>query len=103
MRILICAQQAPLPPVNGFRLQVAAPLDAAYVNTEARLLRASGARAMVLRGQLARVRRFEAAEYAHFRSVVVVSEADRLALMALDPRLEPVVIPNGVDTAAFAP
>ena len=192
MRILICAQQAPLPPTNGFRLQVGAllaelrrqhevrvvaltfpeqsfddaeadgmrlvpatqgralglrefgarlrgavrqeldrfrpdvvhvagsplatlgpelveraallaPLDAAHLNVDAQVLCAGGTRRWLLRREAQLVRRFEATEYRWFRRVVVVSRADGAALTGLDPSLRPVVIPNGVDAAAFAP
>jgi glycosyltransferase involved in cell wall biosynthesis len=82
---------------------VLAPLDAAHLNVEARALRATGMRRRFLDAEVACVQRFEADEYGHFRSVVVVSTADAAALTAVAPSLRPVVIPNGVDMAAFAP
>lgn len=80
-----------------------APLDAAHLNADARVLCSPGAWRWLLRQEARRVRRFEAEEYRHFRRVVVVSREDSAALTALDPSVRPVVIPNGVDPAAFAP
>jgi glycosyltransferase involved in cell wall biosynthesis len=45
----------------------------------------------------------EATDYKRFSRVVVVSEADRAALLEVNPSLEIVVIPNGVDIEFFAP
>jgi glycosyltransferase involved in cell wall biosynthesis len=78
-------------------------LDAMHLNTEARALAASGLRRQLLRVEAGRVRRFEAAEYRRFARVTVVSDADRSALLELDPSLEIDVIPNGVDVDFFAP
>jgi polysaccharide biosynthesis protein PslH len=78
-------------------------LDAMHLNVEARARVASGLRRRLLRAEVERVRRFEATEYGRFSHVVVVSEADRTALLGLDPSLEITVIPNGVDVERFAP
>jgi glycosyltransferase involved in cell wall biosynthesis len=80
-----------------------APLDAAHLNADARVVCAHSARQWLLRKEASRVRRFEATEYRRFRRVVVVSREDGAALTALDSSLRPVVIPNGVDPVAFAP
>ena len=80
-----------------------APLDAAFINADARVLCAVGTRRWLLRREAKRVRRFEATEYRRFRRVVVVSREDAAALRGLDPTLRPVVIPNGVDLTAFSP
>lgn len=90
------------PALAGYA-SVLAALDAWHVNVEAEADRAHGLRGRLLRSEAARVRRFEAQEYGRFGRVVVVSEADRDALRAVDPALDPVVIPNGVDAATFAP
>lgn len=87
----------------GHRATLLAPLDAAHLNAEARVLCAAGIRRGLLRHEAMRVRRFETAEYGHFRRVVVVSREDAAALTALNPSLRPVVIANGVDPVAFAP
>jgi polysaccharide biosynthesis protein PslH len=49
-----------------------------------------------------RVRRFEARELPKFARVVMVTEQDAAAVQQLAPGLRPVVIPNGVDSVAFA-
>jgi glycosyltransferase involved in cell wall biosynthesis len=85
------------------RVALLAPLDAAHLNAEARAFRSSGMRGWLDRRDTRRIRRFEAREYRYFRRVVLVSEADRAALGVLDPSIRATVIPNGVDTAAFAP
>ncbi len=74
-----------------------------HLNTEARALIASGLRWRLLRMEVGRVRRFESTEYRRFARVTVVSEADRAALLEIDPSLEIDVIPNGVDVDFFAP
>jgi glycosyltransferase involved in cell wall biosynthesis len=53
--------------------------------------------------EVGRVRRFESTEYRRFARVTVVSEADRAALLEVDPSLEIDVIPNGVDVEFFSP
>jgi glycosyltransferase involved in cell wall biosynthesis len=78
-------------------------LDAMHLNVEARALVASGVRRRLLRAEVGRVRKFEAAEYRRFGHVVVVSEADRTALLEIDPSLAITVIPNGVDVQFFRP
>ncbi|HVD09152.1 MAG TPA: glycosyltransferase, partial [Gaiellaceae bacterium] len=85
------------------RPSVLAALDAWHLNVEARALLAGGVRRRLLLGEAARVRRFEAAEYPRFPRIVVVSDADREALLAVDHRLPISVIPNGVDVEAYAP
>jgi glycosyltransferase involved in cell wall biosynthesis len=85
------------------RRSVLGALDAWHLNVEARALVAAGARRRLLRGEAARVRKFEATEYRRFGRVVVVSEADRDALREVDPMLAVSVIPNGVDAGHFAP
>ena len=85
------------------RPSVLAPLDAWHLGLEAVSGGASGLRRHLLPGELRRVRRFEATQYRRFRRVVVVSEADRRALEALDPRMRVAVVPNGVDLEHFIP
>jgi polysaccharide biosynthesis protein PslH len=85
------------------RRSVLGALDAWHLNVESRALVAAGARRRLLRGEAARVRKFEASEYRRFGRVVVVSEADRDALREVDPMLAVSVIPNGVDAGHFAP
>jgi glycosyltransferase involved in cell wall biosynthesis len=88
--------------LNG-RPSVLAALDAWHVNVEADAEGSRGVRQALLLAEAARVRRFEAREYRRFGRVVVVSEADREALLELDPRLAVEVISNGVDPTAFSP
>lgn len=85
------------------RPAVLGALDAMHLNTEARARAASGLRKRLLRLEVGRVRRFEATEYRRFAGVTVVSEADRAALLEIDPSLRIDVIPNGVDVEFFAP
>jgi polysaccharide biosynthesis protein PslH len=85
------------------RPAVLGALDAMHLNTQARALAAGGLRKRLLRLEVDRVRRFEATEYRRFARVTVVSEADRAALLEIDPSLRIDVIPNGVDVEFFAP
>jgi glycosyltransferase involved in cell wall biosynthesis len=85
------------------RPSVLAALDAMHVNVEARALLATGLRRQLLRTEVGRVRRFEAGEYGRFGRVVVVSDADRAALLEVNPSLEITVIPNGVDVHFYTP
>ena len=94
---------AGLGRILGGRPAVLGALDAMHLNFEARALVAKGFRKRLLRSEVGRVRRFEATEYKRFAHVTVVSEADRAALLEVDPSLEITVIPNGVDVAFFEP
>jgi glycosyltransferase involved in cell wall biosynthesis len=85
------------------RPAVLGALDAMHLNFEARAIVATGLRKRLLRAEVGRVRKFEASEYKRFSHVVVVSEADRAALLDVDPSLNITVIPNGVDVEFFAP
>jgi len=53
--------------------------------------------------QWRRLRRFERAVCRRCDGLVAVSQADAEALAALDPRLRPLVVPNGVDLEAYRP
>ncbi len=53
--------------------------------------------------QISKMRRFEAAYYAHATRVVMVTERERQALRAFAPHVDARVIPNGVDAEFFAP
>jgi glycosyltransferase involved in cell wall biosynthesis len=64
---------------------------------------ARGLRRWLLGHDVHRVRRYEGSQYRRFERVVLVSEEDRRALVSIDPRLDPVVIPNGVDADWYAP
>jgi glycosyltransferase involved in cell wall biosynthesis len=85
------------------RPAVLGALDAMHLNFEARAIVATGLRKRLLRAEVGRVRKFEASEYKRFSHVVVVSEADRAALLDVDRSLGITVIPNGVDVEFFAP
>lgn len=84
------------------RASVLAALDAWHLNVEAEAVAAAGVRRRLLHELARRVRRFEAAEFGRFGSVVVVSDRDREELLALDGSMKVAVIPNGVDLEAFA-
>jgi glycosyltransferase involved in cell wall biosynthesis len=94
---------AGLAPSLAGHPAVLGALDAMHLNVEARALVAKGLRRRLLRVEAGRVRRFEATEYRHFDRVVVVSDADRAALLEADPSLDIRVIPNGVDVDVFSP
>lgn len=49
------------------------------------------------------MRRYERGRYQEFGVCLVVSEAERRRVLALDPSIPAVVTPNGVDTEYFAP
>jgi glycosyltransferase involved in cell wall biosynthesis len=53
--------------------------------------------------QWRRLTAYECLACRHMDRVVVCSEADRFALQAIMPGLEPAVIPNGVDSAYYHP
>lgn len=53
--------------------------------------------------QWQRLRRFEAALCHEADAVLAVSDQDAAAIVALDQRLSPLVIPNGVDTRQYRP
>jgi glycosyltransferase involved in cell wall biosynthesis len=85
------------------RPAVLGALDAMHLNVEARAVVATGLRKRLLGAEVGRVRKFEASEYGRFSHVVVVTEADRAALLEVDSSLDITVIPNGVDVAFFTP
>jgi glycosyltransferase involved in cell wall biosynthesis len=53
--------------------------------------------------QAGRLARFEASACAQADQVIAVSPADRQALLAIAPQARVAVVPNGVDTAEYAP
>jgi len=59
--------------------------------------------ALYSRLQTAKLRRFEARLLAAADATVAVSAADAAALQPLAPRARLVVVPNGIDVAAYAP
>jgi glycosyltransferase involved in cell wall biosynthesis len=85
------------------RATVVAPLDAWHLNYAAEAEVATHARRLLLRSDVARMRRFEGTQYRRFGRVVVVSDDNAHALRKLDPALEVTVIPNGVDCERFSP
>jgi glycosyltransferase involved in cell wall biosynthesis len=89
--------------VLGEKPSVLAALDAWHLNVAAGISISSGLRRFFLRRQLGWVRRFEGSVFRRFARVVVVSEQDRGALLALDRSMRVVVIPNGVDVERFVP
>lgn len=80
---------------------VLSALDAWHRNVAARRPVEGPLRRWLLSGEERRVRRFEATEYPRYGRVVVVSDADRDELRRVAPDARVVVIPNGVDAAAF--
>jgi polysaccharide biosynthesis protein PslH len=88
--------------VDG-RPAVLAALDAWHLNVRARGELAGPLERVGLSWEAARVRGLERRCYSRFDRVTVVTEGDRDELRVVDPRLTPVVIPNGVDTVMFAP
>lgn len=94
---------AGVAPALAHSPSVLGALDAMHRNFEARALVATGIRRPLLRAEVSRVKRYEATHYRRFGHVVVVSDADRDALLELDPSLAITVIPNGVDARFFAP
>jgi glycosyltransferase involved in cell wall biosynthesis len=77
--------------------------DAWYLNIEAVRREARPFRRTMLGLQAGWVRHFEGSRFRSFDRVVVVSEEDRDALVALDPTLQVSVVPNGVDAERFVP
>lgn len=83
---------------------VVVPLDADDLNAEAYTLYAGGRLARWFAAREARRwKRFEQEAYAQCDAVVVVGERDAEMLRRTDPRLDPIVIPNGVDADHFTP
>lgn len=83
------------------RPSVLAALDAWHLNVQAQAKAARGIRGWLWRLKVPLVRMFERREYRRFDRVVVVSDGDREALLAVNPKLRIEVIPNGVDPDAF--
>ncbi|MGH2556942.1 MAG: glycosyltransferase family 4 protein [Actinomycetota bacterium] len=81
--------------------KVLAALDAWHLNVDAEIVAARGAIRRLRRIERRLVTRFERSEYRRFERVVVVSEEDRQALLAVNAELTIEVIPNGVDADAF--
>jgi glycosyltransferase involved in cell wall biosynthesis len=82
---------------------VLAALDAWHLNVAAKASVAPAARRALLRIEERRVRAFIAAEYRRFDRVAVVTPEDADALRTVDPALDPVPIPNGVDAERYSP
>ena len=82
---------------------VVVPQDAEYKNVESQALEYAGLRRRLLLGEAKRMLGFEGKEYSRFTRVVVQSYEDRQALQSANPHMAVAVIPNGVDTAFFAP
>ncbi len=87
--------------VDGNALLTA--FDAWHLNVDASLAVASRFRRPLIRAEARHIRMFEAAEFASFERVVVVSQEDKAALQELNGALRISVVPNGVDTDFFAP
>jgi glycosyltransferase involved in cell wall biosynthesis len=81
--------------------KVLVALDAWHLNVDAEIVAARGAIRRLRRIERRLVTRFERSEYRRFERVVVVSEEDRQALLAVNAELTIEVIPNGVDAEAF--
>jgi len=62
-----------------------------------------GAQALYSRLQAARLARFERRACLAAHTVVAVSDVDRQALLRIAPAAQVAVVPNGVDTAYYAP
>ncbi len=82
---------------------VVATLDAWHLNWAAEAGITTGVRHYLKAREAARMKAFESRAYGEADALVVVTERDAEVLRALDPRLAPVVVTNGVDTAWFAP
>lgn len=82
--------------------RVLAAMDAMHLNMEARNDRASRLRRLIVGGEAARWRRFEADAWARFPAITVVSAQDGDALRALSPSMPIHVILNGIDADRFA-
>ncbi len=83
---------------------VVVPLDANDLNAAAAAACADNAlERWFVEREARRWRNFERSAYTTCDAVVVVGERDAEMLRATDARLDPVVIPNGVDTDRFRP
>jgi polysaccharide biosynthesis protein PslH len=94
---------ADIRPALGGTPSILAALDAWHLNAAASRRLAPLVRRPVYAYEEWLVRRFESRALRPYHCVVVVSEEDAAALRTLDPALDVEVIPNGVDTVAFAP
>lgn len=81
-------------PYESYSLYLRRALDAALGMSQA---------ALANRLRLWVTQQYERFMFSPYQRVVVVSEQDRDQLLALNPALPVEVIPNGVDTAYFAP
>lgn len=97
------ARLADLGAMRGSIPTAIVPLDAVHLAIETRRATKRGPHRLLLGIDGWLVRRFERRAYRLFDRVVVVSERDRDALLALDPNLAVEVIANGVDIGKFAP
>jgi len=88
---------APLGRDLAGRATVLGLLNAWHLDMEAQAEAATGLYRRLYHGVVQRVRRFEATEYRSFGRVVVVTQEDCDAIVALDPKVRAAVIPNGVD------
>lgn len=82
---------------------VVATLDAWHLNWAAEADVTTGLRRYLKAREAARMKAFESRAYGEADALVVVTERDADVLRALDPRLRPEVVTNGVDTTHFAP
>ena len=78
-------------------------LDAVYLNYEAKSEVAGRPLRPLYRREARLVRNFERDHYPGFDSVVLVSEEDAAAVGALNPAINAVSLPNGVDAEFFKP
>lgn len=92
-RHALAGQPAVITPYESYSLFLARQIAAA-TNPIQRLAASA---------QAAAARAYERFMFAPWPAVTVVAEPDRRALLALNPALPVTVIPNGVDTACFAP
>lgn len=97
------ANLAGLRPFIGELPMVVGALDAWHLNMRAAIAVESGLRRLLRQWEELQARRLVAHIFAGVARVVMVSEADAAAIRELNPRLSPVVIPNGVDSDSFTP
>jgi glycosyltransferase involved in cell wall biosynthesis len=101
--VQVSSRLAGLGPMLAGVPTVLAALDARHRNVAARMEHTPGPGRLLLALEHQSVRHFEATAYRRFGHVVTVTDDDRGALLELDPYLRVSVIPNGVDSATYAP
>ncbi len=78
-------------------------IDLVFVTMEREESTRKGAAKLLFASDRKRVSSYVAREWTSFSKIIAMSDVDRQKLLAVQPDLDVAVVPNGVDTAYFAP